>query len=354
LAVYLAGSASALAAEVPGKAPPGAGVPGEQPPAAPATKPAAPARPTTAPAAKPAAEATAKKTKEEENKPPEPEAVLLETEDPTGKWMIHCTYYAPKEGVRDGKITPPVIMLHGWGGQASEYSFLAVGLQIYGFAVIAPDLRGHGRSTTRKLIDGTIETVKFEDLKPLEIEGMVRDVESVKKYLRRRHNKGELNLDQLCVMGADVGSIIALNWAMMDWNATPTTWGRQGQDVKALILLSPDMTFKRINATDALKHPAISRQLSILIAAGENDRDSFREATQIYKRLENLRPNLVKDPDQLKKVTAPTALKGTKLLGRELPVNREILGFLIQRLVQRASDFPWTERVNPVTGKPYE
>ena len=58
--------------------------------------------------------------------PPAPKTVWLETTD---MWRIHCLYYAPKEDVRDGKEVVPIIMLHGWGGQGGEYSFLAVGLQ---------------------------------------------------------------------------------------------------------------------------------------------------------------------------------------------------------------------------------
>lgn len=307
------------------------------------------------PAAPPAKKAPpAKEAAPKEKKPPEPERVWLETKD---GWKIHCTYYGPKEGIRKGKETVPIILIHGWGGQSSEFSFLARGLQTYGHATIVPDLRGHGRSTSRKLPNGDIEITKYDDSRkftPRERENMVLDIEACKKFLMEKNDAEEVNIEMLCVVGAEFGSIVALNWAAMDWSWPQTPYLKQGQDVKALVLLSPKQTMERLTATQALAHPAVNRQLSIMIAVGEKDRTSYSEAKRIYSRLEKLRPEPPKDrAERLRKqdlffVTADTNLRGTALLNRALPINRNIVGFIDLRLLKKREDFLWTRRKGPV------
>jgi len=311
------------------------------------------AQPAVPPAGKaPDGKAAAPKPKE----PPAPERVWLDTKD---GWKIHCTYYGPQEGIRDGKECVPIIMIHGWGGQGSDYSILAAGLQTYGHATIVPDLRGHGRSTSRKKLDGDPEIVEYDDSRKftaLEREKMVFDVEACKKFFMQKNNAGEVNIEMLCVVGADFGSIVALNWAAMDWSWARTPFLKQGQDVKALVLLSPRQTMERLSATKALAHGAITHRLSILMAVGENDRKSLSEVKRMYSRLEKIRPEPPKDPkERLRKkdlffVTADTTLQGTDLLGRALPINRNIAGFIDLRLVKKREDFPWSQRKNPVGG----
>lgn len=288
--------------------------------------------------------------------PPAPERVWLETKD---GWKIHCTYYGPQEGIRDGKETVPIIMIHGWGGQGSDYSVLAAGLQTYGHASIVPDLRGHGRSISRKLPDGDIETIKYDDPRKFNTpvkDNMYRDIEACKKFLMDKNNDEEVNIEMLCVVGAEVGSIVAINWAVVDWSWRQMPAFKQGQDVKALVLLSPVRTFQRMNATKALAHRVIARQLSILIAVGKNEPKPYSEAKRIHSRLEQVRPTPPKDRmDRLRKqdlflVTADTTLQGTKLLGGALPVNRNIAGFIDLRLIRKREDFLWTERKNPIGG----
>jgi pimeloyl-ACP methyl ester carboxylesterase len=324
-------------------------VPAWAQPAAPPAKEAPPAKAPDdrAPAAKPKG-------------PPEPEHVWLETKD---GWKIHCTYYGPQEGIRKGsdpgKETVPIIMVHGWGGQGSDYSILAEGLQTYGHASIVPDLRGHGRSTSRKLPDGNIKIIKHDDARkfgPLEKDNMYLDIEACKKFLMEKNNDKEVNIEMLCVVGAEAGTIVAANWAAVDWNWPIMPAFKQGQDVKALVLLSPRQTFERMNATKALAHPAIAQKLSILIAVGQNDRRAYGDAKRIHSRLERVRPTPPKDRiEKLRKqdlffVTAQTNLQGTKLLNRALPINRNIAGFIDLRLVKKREDLLWAERKNPIGG----
>jgi len=309
------------------------------------------AQPAKPPAAKPK-----EGEKKEAKKPPKPESVWLETKD---GWKIHCTYYGPKEDIRDGKETVPIILIHGWGGQGSEYSYLASGLQTYGHATIVPDLRGHGRSTSRELPNGDVDVIKHDDRRNFaarEQENMVFDIEACKKFFMEKNNAGEVNIEMLCVVGAEFGSIVAMNWAAMDWSWARTPYVKQGQDVKALVLLSPRQSIQRLNATKALAHPAIQHRLSILFAVGDQDRKAYGEANRIYGRLKKIRPEPPEEQaERLRKkdlfwVTADTNLQGTALLNKNLPINRNIVGIIDLRLLKKREDFVWSDRKNPIAG----
>jgi len=301
----------------------------------------------------PAKKVPAADEKKKEKKPPAPKRVWLDTKD---GWKIHCTYYGPKEGVRKGKETVPLIMIHGWEGQGSEYSYLASGLQTLGHATIVPDLRGHGRSTGRKLPNGNIQITKFDDRKftPLERQNMILDIEACKKFLMGKNDAEEVNIEMLCVVGAELGSIVALNWAAMDWSWPQTPYVKQGQDVKALVLLSPRQTLERLTATDALNHLAVSQRLSLMIAVGKNDRKSFSEADRIHGRIEKIRPEPPEDLAERRRkkdlflMKADTTLQGTKLLGKALPVNGYIVEFIKLRLLNKREDLPWSNRKGPI------
>ncbi len=324
-----------------------------------ATKPATPATQPAKPAVAPAPPAPTAKTsagkdgkeKKKEEPPPEPESFNLRTKD---GWNIFCTYYGPKKGVRSGKHVVPIIMLHGWKGQGSEYADLATVLQSWGFASIVPDLRGHGRSVSRKKPNGEDEVVQVDDLKPQDMDGMVLDVEAVKKVLIEKNNSAELNIEMLTVIGAEVGSIVAVNWAALDWSWPMTPAYKQGQDVKALVLLTPQQTFRRMNCTKALATPAVSQRLSVLLAVGAEQATEHKEASRIHSRLERVRPPVEKDQIAQKQdlflIVAPTPLQGTKLLDRALKVNGAIMTFVDWRLLRKMEDFPWTERKDPLGG----
>jgi len=186
---------------------------------------------------------------------------------------------------------------------------------------------------------------------------MVLDVEAAKTFLLEKNNAGEVNIEMLCVVGAEMGSIVALNWAAMDWSAPRTPYLKQGQYVKALALLSPRQSLERLNATQALSHPAIAQQVSIMIAVGEDGRKEYSDAKRIHSRLERIRPAPPKDRmERLRKqdlflITAPTNLQGTDLLNRRLQVNVKIAKFIELRLLFKREEYPWSERKSPLAGR---
>lgn len=280
---------------------------------------------------------------------PEPEDVSLETKDGVA---LKATYYpgtAKKE-------TVPLIMLHGLGGQRGEYHRLALFLQTLGHASIVPDLRGHGQSKLQK-VDGVTRTLEADNLTRRDLEAMLQDVEVCKKFLLDKNNEGELNIELLCVVGAEFGSIIAARWAAYDWSVRNLPAYKQGQDVKALVFLSPVQAMKAVSMREALAHPALQKLLSVLVIVGADDSKGLSEARKIHGLLHGHRPKPPADREEALKVqdlflidNVPTNLSGTRLLGRGLRVEENIARFLDLRLVARKADFPWQERRSPLAG----
>jgi pimeloyl-ACP methyl ester carboxylesterase len=352
--------ASAVWAQVPEK-PPFAQPPGKppiaqpkpgvvQPPAAPAVK-----QPTKPPATKPSTPTTKPK---EDDKPPAPVPMLLDTKD---GWRIHCEYYPPKEKIRSGKETVPIILVHRWGGQGSDWNFLAVGLQTLGHASMVVDLRGHGRSTTKRVLTdptGKTETRTFEALERDDLSRIWVDLEVAKSELMKKNNAGEVNIELLTVIAAEEGCLVALDWAVRDWSWPITPAYKQGQDVKALVLLSPVESHRGMRSATYLSQPAVARQLSLMFAVGAEDSKFASSVKRMHDRIEKVRlPQWPKDdPKEMERlrdiflIQAPTSLQGSALTDRSLPVNRAIVNFLNRRLLDRSDELRWAERRSPVGG----
>jgi pimeloyl-ACP methyl ester carboxylesterase len=224
-----------------------------------------------------------------------------------------------------------------------------------GHAVITVDLRGHGRSTTWKGPRGRQEIDRAK-MGRREITYMALDIETVKKFLLAEHNQGKLNIELLCVVSADVSAIVALNWAIMDWNVPPLPTLKQGQDVKALVLLSPKQSFRGLSAANVFRDNSpggaqLKSNLSVMIVVGAEDPEAFDEAERLYSSFKRFRAG---QPDDLKErslffIRPATSLQGTKLVStRGLSVQRDIATFMRLRLVDKQVDLPWKDRSNPL------
>lgn len=293
---------------------------------------------------------------DEEDEIPEPENVTLDTKDGLN---LKCTWFAGTKG----KATVPIIMLHGFLGNRNEYFPLAKYLQNEGHAVIVPDLRGHGGSTKYK--NGTVfKATEMKDSERTAVftEMMNIDVEACKKFLMQQHNDGELNIELLCVIGAEASTVLAVNWAVADWAVPSVPAYKQGQDVKALILLSPEMKIEKTTLTNvnALKVPIVSgkglsERLSIMIAYGSGDHKAAAEARKFYDPFKRARPAPEKK-DEIRLLDLffddyDTELQGTKLLDPrvKLPINKRISNFITLRLVNRQNNLPkWQDRKKPL------
>lgn len=276
---------------------------------------------------------------------PEPENVTLETTK--DGFVLKATYY----GGTNKEDTVPIIMVHdyGEGHGRGEFHRLALGLQkARGHAVLVPDLRGHGDSTRRRLPDGSDRDVKYDQLRPTDFGAMITaDLEETKRFLMRRHNSKQLNIDKLVVVGAGaMGSVVALNWVHQDWSWKQTPFLKQGQDVKALVLLSPANNFKSLKTQQVFSHPYIAAKLSLMLVGGRAEQD----IKQLYNKFKAKHAPTPEDEAERVKhqdlfyFLEDTDLRGAALLAPELPVNRNILQFIDLRIVQKAEDFPWKSR----------
>ena len=223
------------------------------------------------------------------------QSINLETSD--GISLTMAFYPGPEEPVAT------VILVHDIGGSQASVRVLAAGLQKEGYAVAVPDLRGHGGSTSgrRKL---SAKSLRQTDLQMITASGggairqqakISGDLETVYRWLKEQEATGEVNLDCLCVIGSGLGGTLASLWVATDWGWQPNTRGPQGQNVKALILISPKRADKGISINPALAARAfIDRQITqpilkkipVMIVSGKNE----SAADRIFQQLKAARP----------------------------------------------------------------
>ena len=210
----------------------------------------------------------------------------LQTDAPDN--LILTATYLP--GNR-GKKTVPIILLHDFGGSRSDLAVLAKTLQKEGYAVLVPDLRGHGGSTKIEIGPEKYEELAYKKLdKSFFMDMLQFDLPALKKFLRKENNKGTLNIDKLCICGVGAGGMLAAYYAPADWDpmvkrkkANP----RMG-DVKSFIMISPPKVCAGFKFQGALINPNWNMYLSCLILSGgdgsrEVDRPRVLEV-QIGKR----------------------------------------------------------------------
>ena len=276
-----------------------------------------------------------------------PKNITLTTKDGVS---LACTYY------RGGheEQTVPVILVHGWGGVRGEFDGLATFLQkTHGHAVIVPDLRGHGGSTKLRGPNGQELTIDPKRMRNSEVQGMVRfDLEAVKKFLLKEHNEKNLNIELLCLVGSEMGAIVGLNWAVRDWSWPQLPAYKQGQDVKAYVLISPQQSFKGMRIQPGLVHQDV-RRLAAMILVGEGNPKAYSSAKSIHSRLKRFHSLGGRNKDkQVKDLFMPsigTSLQGTKLLTpKSLQVQQIIAKFIELSLVKKQEVYPWAERISPL------
>jgi len=240
-----------------------------------------------------------------------------------------------------GKESVPVILLHSWKGKRAEYRTLAMALWQAGHAVLVPDLRGHGESTEQM---GNPVPLSAARLGKNDFANMVTfDMETLKSFLIKKNNAEELNLEKLCLVGAEMGATVAMNWALLDWSWPQYPGVKQGQHVKAVVMLSPERNFRGIGMQDALKNPLLNQFVSIYIMAGNEDSKLFSQAEGIHASLAKLHPEPAEDQEARDKTLFfkgfDTKVQGTRLFSLPLGVEQRIVKFIELRLVNK--DYPW-------------
>jgi pimeloyl-ACP methyl ester carboxylesterase len=290
---------------------------------------------------------------------PPPEEVSLTTKDGV---QIRITYYPSTAGQQ----AVPVILLHDYNESRSTMEPLAAMLQSAppelgeflpaGSGAVAPraavtvDLRGHGESKTAFDNDASYELdanhFQLEDFQDM----VLYDLEAVRGFLVAENDAGRLNLNKLCVVGAGMGANLALSFAARDWSIPPLAVRKQGQDVKALVLLSPRRNFHGLSSVEPLKFPPIQQQLSVYLAYGSGDRRVAKDCEGMSKIFDRYHPAPPRDeiPESAEfALYAPNVtLQGSKLLtSAEFRLKPKIAAFVEMRLGRR--DFPYTVRKKP-------
>jgi pimeloyl-ACP methyl ester carboxylesterase len=227
------------------------------------------------------------------------EELQLETSDGI---RIAAWYYPVPD---DAKAVATVILVHDLEGSHKTVDNLARNLQRAGCAVVAPDLRCHGGSGSRPAAlagsGGKGDAADPRLLKKIDLESMaaatggrLRDqsalrgeIETVRNWVKQKAESGTLDIDRLCVVGCGLGATLASMWTAADWNWPPTTTGPQGQQVRALALISPVWATKGISMSLPLTSDAIQHKIPILVMAGKADRDAMR----LFDQLKRFRPN---------------------------------------------------------------
>jgi len=285
---------------------------------------------------------------------------------------LAVTYYPGTKG----KETVPVVLLHGKKGSRKDFGRLAPYLQSLGHAALVPDLRGHGDSTSRKNseIPITADRMSSRDFALM----VTMDMERIRAFLIEENNAGKLNIEKLCLVGADMGASVAIGWSWLDWVRQPIGHKKQGQDVKAVVAISPEWNTPGLPLRPAMtaQPPAIliydpqlkqafkdseamnfrlpvsldfRREVSILIVVGKNTPSAVRDAKGINKMLQPFHPEPPKE-ERLQKQDLfygefPTKLQGTQMFSANLGLERFIGNFIQLRLVRRS--FPWAQRKDP-------
>ncbi len=276
-------------------------------------------------------------TEDEEKKKVVTEKQLFAAGD---RWPIAITYFESTEG----KESPVVVMLHGKdGNQLVWKNGFARRLQNAGYAVITVDLRKHGQS--RPVGGGGVAAateVRPNDYLPM----VVYDLEAVKHFIYQEHQAEKLNMRKLAIIAADMSAPIAISFAANDWvkkpyndAPTPAASTPRGQDVRALVLLSPTASLPRVIATkplNFLRSPALG--VSFLIVSGTRDAQDRGDAKRMYDQLTAIQLN----KPRMYHEKYDTKFRGTDLLGKKLPVEDAMFTFLNKHVKQLPD--PWRTR----------
>ena len=263
---------------------------------------------------------------------------------------IYITYYPALEdrnprGVANAGV---VVLLHDAGGSRLVWDktsappggkpFAEV-LQSQGYAVVTVDLRKHGESAQ----EGMSPTLKVSDYGQMVLGDMV----AVKKFIYDEHQRQRLNMSKMAIVAAGMSAPIAAAFSEADWkippyddSPLPANRTPRGQDVRALVLLSPETTAGKVNLAKSLKFlqtPAL--QISFLIIAGSRDAQDRNQARNAYQIVSANRRN----DDRTYFERPNTNARGTDLLANpaakaEIP----ILNFLDKHLKQL--DIEWRDR----------
>ncbi|MSR57283.1 MAG: alpha/beta fold hydrolase [Planctomycetaceae bacterium] len=296
----------------------------------------------------------AQKDKKSDEPAVAPERKSLQTKD---RGAIHITYYRSNAG----KNSPVVVLLHMSDGNRLLWegtNGFAELLQHEDFAVVTVDLRHHGESKAGGATAGgnanqghdkkkAGKVAAGPELKPADYKAMVEyDMAAVKNFIYEEHQAGNLNMNKLGIVGPEMGASVAFEYAAVDWNKSPHNDGQpgfqtpRGQDVRALVLISPQTSFQGLKISKIVKELRDPRRgIAFLVCFSKDDPDDKGQAQVIFDQLKVR----AEDDKRMYKYDFDGKLRGTQLLGsRGGKFEQTMLAFFNEHL--KKLDSPWRDR----------
>ncbi|MBI4210911.1 MAG: alpha/beta fold hydrolase [Candidatus Diapherotrites archaeon] len=154
---------------------------------------------------------------------------------------------------RGGKA---VVLLHQFQLDKASYGSLAAKLADANYTVLAIDLRGHGESLDRNGLK-----IRHSSFSGQDFRDMAKDVKAAKKYLQQE------GFAMHAIVGSSIGANTAVNYSAQD------------ASVEKIVLLSPGMEFKGIDAGAQAR----SVKAKALIVASDDDPYSFTSGQALAK-----------------------------------------------------------------------
>lgn len=179
------------------------------------------------------------------------EEITLSTADGV---TLSGTYSPPND-----KRAAGVILWHDRDRDRSDWGNLAEALHREGYAVLAMDLRGHGKSTRRG--NGTLDRQAMSES---DFAKAVQDVQAAYQYLTGRE---EIEKDRIAMVGAGWGANLALQFAARE------------RRLKTLVLLSPALSIQGLQALEDMDRYG---ERPVFLAASLKD----TQATEAVRQLE--------------------------------------------------------------------
>jgi pimeloyl-ACP methyl ester carboxylesterase len=253
------------------------------------------------------------------------EVVTLTTRDGV---QLKISYFPgnARKGSPQAKQTTPVVFLHDLKGSRAVFASLVQKLQATAkgkeagegptFAAVTVDLRAHGESV--KLANNAQVELNAAKLTKEDLIAMAGyDLDAVRNFLVEKNDAGDLNLNKLCLVGSGMGASVAANWALTDWSYPPLAVGKQGQDVKAIALISPRWSFNGLLMQGPMQFRALKENVAWMLVYGDKDKQFQGDALRIKKQLERFHP--ATDATGAKRTSGLTVLNlNTRLQGDSL------------------------------------
>jgi pimeloyl-ACP methyl ester carboxylesterase len=265
---------------------------------------------------------------------------------------LHITYYPSEKG----KDAPVVVLLHGKDGNRfiwqSDDGFAEM-LQKNNYAVVTVDLRQHGETKGGAAGNANQDKKKpgkkgtGPDLKPDDYRAMVAaDMEAVKKFIFEENQAEHLNMNKMGIVGAEMGATVAALYADVDWNKEPYDDAPdpkfatpRGQDVRALVLISPQSSYHGLHMAPAINDLRTPQWgIAVLVCVGKNDAQDKGQSKKIFDQAKAPPGN----EKHMYYYDYAGKLRGTDLLGKNLGIEGHMLVFFEEHL--KKLDAPWRDR----------